>query len=337
MKIIQLIDAKTPGGIETHVFNLAEELQAKRHTCTIIFICDYPGNPLYKICQSRGIPYETCHSWRELVSRLKELKPDIINTHGYKANILGRLIGLTIKTKVVSTYHSGEKPVGRLILYNFLDRWSSFLSHNIAVNAVIGARLPTRVQIIPNFVDIPDQPAHIKSSGPYKIYFIGRFSPEKGPMDFCRLSTICPPDFNWHMVGGGILLASCQKQYGNAIQFHGVVTDMNTIWPDVDLLCITSVYEGLPLVLLEAMSRGIPVISFDVGSVRDVMTDSDYIIQKANIELMSACLVSHFNKPAEVREAMAKTARKQVLDNFSSKAVLPGITAFYQSVRNDLS
>lgn len=329
MKIRLLIDARLPGGIETHVMNLCEGLAARHHDCMIVFVRYYPDSSLYTMCQSRGISYKACLSYRELLEFFRKDKPDIIHTHGYKANIVGRLTGLVSRAKVVSTFHSGEKPVGRLILYNWLDRWTSFFSRNIAVNSAIADRIPARIQVIPNFVDMPVSPDRIKLTSPYNVYFIGRVNPEKGPLNFCQLSTLDSEGINWHMVGGGPLLETCREKYGEMVRFHGAVTDMDSIWPDVDMLCITSLYEGLPLVLLEAMSRGIPVVSFDVGSVRDVVDNKEYIIDKFDILEMSTCIKMHFKKSTKSRLAMSQHARSIITNNSSSAVILPRLLAIY--------
>lgn len=328
MKIRILIDARSPGGIETHVMNLCEGL-ARHHDCMIVFVRYYPSSSLYTMCQSRGISYKTFLSYKELFNFFWNDKPDIIHTHGYKANIVGRLIGLVSRAKVVSTFHSGEKPAGRLILYNWLDRWTSFFSRNIAVNSAIADSIPARTQVIPNFVDIPAIPNCIKLSSPYNVYFIGRVNPEKGPLNFCQLSTFNSEGINWHMVGSGPLLETCQEKYGETVRFHGSVTNMGSVWPDVDMLCITSLYEGLPLVLLEAMSRGIPVVSFDVGSVGDVLDDKEYIIDKFDILEMNTRIKMHFKKSAESRFAMSQRARSIITNNLSSAVILPRLLALY--------
>lgn len=329
MKIRLLIDARLPGGVETHVMNLCEGLVASGHECMVIFVCDYADSPLYGMCRSRGIAYLACQSYRELVNFFYTDKPDIIHTHGYKANISGRLIGLVFKSQVISTFHSGEPPVGRLILYNWLDRWSSFFSRNIAVNAAIAAKLPSKALVIPNFVDVPDSVNPVRLSSSCNVYFIGRFNPEKGPLNFCQLSSLPSSGINWHMVGAGPLLAVCQEKYGNSIHFHGAITNMESVWPNVDMLCITSIFEGLPLVLLEAMSRGIPVVSFDVGNVKEVLPYKEYIIKPSDISGMSSRIHEHFLKSIESRMLMAENMRAAVISRFSSDVIIPKILVFY--------
>ncbi len=331
MNIKLLIDAKMIGGVEIHVMNLYEELSKLNHNCQIIFINHYPDNILHTLCNKRSINYHTCKSYKEVYTKLSKDKPDIIHTHGYKANIIGRLLGILLRIPIFSTFHTGEKPKGRLILYNSLDKWSSFLSHNICVNSIIASQLPFKAIIIPNFVSIPPIQI-IKKSEPYNIFFIGRFSQEKGPLRFCEL-TSKSQNINWHMVGIGPLFNICQEKYHQNIHFHGEITDMETIWSQVDLLCITSTAEGLPLVLLEAMSRGIPVVAFDVGSIREVQTHGEYIIEPYNTAKMKQCVLSHFSKTIEEQEEMAHKARDQIISIFSKDVVVPKIEEYYKRAK----
>lgn len=332
MKIRLLIDAKQIGGVETHVMNLCEDLVRRHHDCKIIFVCNYPNNILYAMCDKKGLKYSTCRSFKELVTTLKKDRPDVIHAHGYKANIYARLLGMVYKIPVVTTFHAGEKHLGRLRLYNFLDRWSSFLSTNIAVNTDIAKKLPSHATTIANFVSMPEKPNTLNTKPPFDIFFIGRISPEKGPLRFCELAKNSPVAFNWHMVGTGPLADECQKKYQQYVQFHGAISDMDSIWPKVDLLCITSTYEGLPLVLLEAMSRGIPVISFDVGSVKEVLSEPKCIIECYKLETMQARISEYFAQSLEERELIAKKEIERIQLNFSKDAVVPRIEAIYSSI-----
>jgi glycosyltransferase involved in cell wall biosynthesis len=330
MKIRILIDARQIGGIETHAISLCQELSNRSHDCQILFIRDYPGNILYTLCDQKNINYCSFNSYHALTRHLIKEKPDVIHAHGYKANLFARLIGLFTTTRVITTFHSGEKPVGRQILYNFLDRWSSFLSQNICVNKQIANKLPFNATVLPNFVEIPNQPNQLKTTPPYQIYFIGRVSPEKGPERFCELANQSNKEFEWHMVGDGPLLEYCQSKYAHCVKFHGPVTDMDDLWPKVDLLCITSSYEGLPIVLLEAMSRGIPVVSFDVGSVKEVSSTPELIIECFNLSHMRQCISDFIAFPSEQRKFIAEKAKEKAVLNYSKEKIVSKIFSIYE-------
>ena len=331
MKIIVLLDSKLIGGIETHAINLCAKLATEGHNCCLVFVRPYPNNVLYDLCKKQGVDFITPKTYKELISYLIKEKPDIIHAHGYKANLLARCIGIISPAAIVTTFHSGEKPVGRLILYNFLDRWSSFLSKNICVNSLIAQTLPFNATVIPNFVEMPSVINALKSNGAYRIYFIGRVSPEKGPVRFCQLSEKLSDDFEWHMVGTGPLLELCQKTYSQTVHFHGAQLDMEKVWPDVDLLAITSTYEGLPLVLLEAMSRGIPVVAFNVGNIGEIISNKDYLINCFDLEKMQDIIFSHFLKSIEEQQNMMEQTKNIIRTKFSTSVVIPKITQLYRT------
>lgn len=330
MKIRLLLDSRGLGGIETHVINLCAQLIANGHDCCLVFVRPYPDNILYSLCEHKSIPYLTPQTYKALFFLLTKQPADIIHAHGYKANLVARMLGLITKTAIVTTFHSGEKFTGRQRLYNFLDRWTSGLSNNIGVNSRITKSLPFNSKVIPNFVDIPEKTQSLNTKKPFKIYFIGRISPEKGPSRFCQLSEQSSTDFEWHMVGTGPLLDFCVKTYSKTVHFHGAILDMDTLWQKVDLLLITSSYEGLPFVLLEAMSRGIPVVSFDVGSVKEVISELHYVIEPFDLAKMKQVIDCHFLKSIEERVAMAQRARNKAIDHYSKTIVISQLEAFYQ-------
>ena len=184
--------------------------------------------------------------------------------------------------------------------------------------------------MIPNFVTVPIYSNKPSTTPPYKIYFIGRVSPEKGPERFCQLSASSSDQFEWHMVGTGPLLEQCQQAYPKTVHFHGAVTNMDEIWPKVDLLCISSTYEGLPLVLLEAMARGIPVISFDVGSVKEALSELDFIIECYDLDLMRERIGSYFLKSSKERQIIVEREQERVRVHYSKEVIVPKIEDLYE-------
>lgn len=329
MKIRILIDAKQLGGVEIHAMNLCQELCRLNQDCKIILMRFYPDSILHQLFATKKINYCSCKTYAQLIRLLNKDQADIIHAHGYKANIFSRIYGLLSKTPIVTTFHSGERPIGRLILYNFIDRISSFLSTNICVTANIAQNLPSNSIIIPNFVEIPAMEHHQNTKPPFHIYFIGRISPEKGPLRFCQLAKE-NKNYIWHMVGTGPLLEKCKNECNNNIVFHGAVTDMEQIWPKVDLLCITSTYEGQPLVLLEAMSLGIPVLSFDVGNIKEVVTESEFVIENFDLQSMQTCIDAYFQKSIKERKLLAQRAKTKIISEFSKEVIVTLLLDIYK-------
>ena len=141
-----------------------------------------------------------------LVRRLRRpSRPALLHTHGYKANLLGRLAGLLTRVPTVATYHAGEKPPGMLAWYDRADRWTSFLGGRIAVSRPILARLPFGGWLVPNFVAVPPRPS-ASAGQPDVVAYVGRMSLEKGPDMFCDLAAAAPGQ---SMLRSGAAHAAC--------------------------------------------------------------------------------------------------------------------------------
>ncbi len=328
--ICLLIDSRTYGGIETHVCHLAKELIALKHNVNITLVTDHGFHPVFdqhKVTQK--IVNRPVSGLMSLVAMFKNGETDVIHTHGYKAGILGRVIGGLYKIPVVSTFHAGEKGNTKLQFYAWLDRFTSLFSVRIGVSDEIARFVGPNTRTIQNFVEIPDG-SNMAGNSKKKIAFVGRFSEEKGPDTFCKIAMNIP-ELQFCMYGDGPLFKTINKTKPDNLSLFGHVDTMDEHWHDVKVLCITSRAEGLPLAALEALSRGIPVISFDIGGLSTVVVDGKTgwiitpfdvhaFIQKIND--VSQLSVSSFNKIA----AQSKTL---IEHQFSSKAVVPLIMDCY--------
>ena len=105
-----------------------------------------------------------------------------------------------------------------------------------------------------------------------RIGFVGRFSTEKQPDIFCSMSQILDEGYEFHAWGDGPLLEDCKKRFFKVV-FHGQENDIERIYENLDILLITSVFENCPMVILEAMARGIPCVAPRVGGIPEIVED----------------------------------------------------------------
>lgn len=126
-------------------------------------------------------------------------------------------------------------------------------------------------KVIYNAVYYPDNKNEIRK--PRCIGFVGRFSDEKQPSFFCSLSKDKHlKEFVFHAYGDGPLLNHCKEAFPDVI-YHGNVNDINAIYTNIDLLVLTSKFENCPMVILEAMVRGIPCVAPRVGGIPEIVED----------------------------------------------------------------
>jgi len=327
-----LLDSKTYGGIETHVFQLARGLVASGHNVNIVLVTDYGFHPVFDREEfTRVLTFKPKSGITSLLSLLKNLNVDVIHTHGYKAGILGRLLRIFHQKVVVSTFHAGEKGNVKIRLYSWLDRLTSSTARSICVSKQIAESISKDVSVIQNFVEIPKEESCQYFNKKRKIAFVGRFSFEKGPDIFCNIANKLPT-LNFTMYGDGPMYAQIEQSKPVNIDLVGHVDSMVEHWQDIKLLCITSREEGLPLVALEALVRGIPVISFDVGGLANVVRNNqtgwlipplDEAVFARRIKL--ACQLSQ-----DKINQVSSTSKDFIRKNFSSDAIIPLIIQRYR-------
>lgn len=326
--IIQILDSRHMGGIESHVLELTLGLQKSGWSVKVVFLQDYGDHPLQRALSQRAIPYLCLDGTLKAVwSLMRHHKNSLWHTHGYKAGLMARLCALALKTPVISTYHAGEKTRGKLALYTALDRLSAVFSTPIAVSKQIAARLPTKAHLLNNFVTIPPR-THHPSQGT-RIAFVGRLSPEKGPDIFCSLAAL-HPELSFHVYGDGPLRDALEDEYGQHIHFHGHVA-MRHHWDQVDLLCMTSRFEGLPMAALEAMARGIPVLATDVGALPRLIRNhkTGWIIPMDHLADFHIMLTRWTNLSAQQRLTMGQAAQQTIQDHYSPDVIIPKVEAIY--------
>lgn len=104
-----------------------------------------------------------------------------------------------------------------------------------------------------------------------RIGFVGRFSPEKQPEIFARLS-IEDTRNEYIAWGDGPLLSELKKKYNNVV-FKGQSSNQDEIYNSFDILVMTSEFENCPMVILEALKYGIPCVAPNVGGIPEIVKD----------------------------------------------------------------
>lgn len=241
--------------------------------------------------------------WR-LIRLFRRERPLVVHTHTAKAGTLGRLAAMVTGVPVrVHTFHghvfSGYFSPGRTRIFLAIER---FLARHtdciIAISRLQRQELVETYRIAPpnKIVTVPlgfDLEPFLRIDGPDGVLraavecsrqaalvgWIGRLTPIKAPLLFIETAvriSAASPSVQFVMVGDGELRPDCEARILEA-GLHGRVAltgwkrNLNSIYTDLDLLLLTSINEGTPLTLLEAMASGRAFIATDVGGVRDLM------------------------------------------------------------------
>lgn len=331
MTVWFFLDSSTVGGIESHVLQLAHGLQQYNIPCTVIFYKNHTDHPLYLQLKSLDIPYYFLE--KNHLNLLKKIKNDassVIHTHGYKAGVIGRTIGKLFRIPCISTFHAGEKPAGKVGIYDWIDRITAPLAKKIiCVSDKVSERIPAKSLVVNNFVNT----AQTEPSCGTKIAFVGRLSHEKGPDIFLQLARE-HHEKKFHIYGDGPLADQLKTIATTNVKFHGMQDNMDPHWKNIGILVITSRYEGLPMAAIEAMSRGIPVISFDVGAIKDLIKSNTngWIAENNNLLEISLLLQNWTYLQPEKKIEIKKSAIRTIEEKYSTDAMLPIYLSIYHEV-----
>ena len=231
---------------------------------------------------------------RALRSWLSDKRFDVIHVHRYNELAAAIVASVPRSPNLVLTVH-GLSPWSQLELLEGIKYWAPLLiarffgAYFVAVSKEIEERLckvlgRTRTTRIGN--PIPPVPKigegqNLRtmlgwSATQRLVGFVGRLEFVKGPDLFLRIASMCSKEIGFVIIGGGAmeveLVASVQDaDLKSCVRFLGQVRDATPYLLQLDVLALTSRHEGLPMVVLEAASCGVPVVAFDVGGVREVV------------------------------------------------------------------
>jgi len=261
---------------------------------------------IYSLNMNETIP----KGWREFVKlyqlyrKIKSLNPDIIQTQGQDSDLYGQFVGIMLRIKVISMIHiedvfrhDGTSATYRYMIKLWLENHTIHtcykiiaISESIKYFAVNIRNMPEqRVIIIRNSVpllkrSLPKEQAksiYFGENGNIVIGSICRLAPQKNILlGILSFSYVYMKNNNarYIIVGDGpernILHFYSQKLgIENAVIFTGWQKDVKPFLELFDILLITSYTEGLPLVLLEAMSICVPIVSSNINGIQELITN----------------------------------------------------------------
>ncbi len=282
---------------------------------------------------------------------LREIKPDIVHSHsvdmGYVMSFACRKYGI----KLFHTCHGvtfNDKQYS--IIKRGLDKF--FLKHSnfkyiitVDFNSLIDFEKEhiENVVYIPNGVNIPKiNNKHINSKN-IKFIFVGRLEDQKGLnylIDAVKEVIKSNKDFEILLIGEGSKRKELQKQInnlrlGNYFNFLGSKTNEEVMnyYSKSNVFILLSIWEGLPITLLEAMSFGLPVIVTDVGGISKVCTNNKdaLIISSKNTEAIKDAMIKLIENK-ELRKKLGENGRKLVEQKYTWEKVEKDVEKVYRSV-----
>lgn len=306
---------------------------------------------------------------------IKRERPDIIHTHTAKAGTLGRLAGIlhkltipgekcvlvhTFHGHVLSGYFSGLTTRFFILIERILAKFSGKI---IAVSEAIredilnfGIGDKQKVQVVYLGFEL-DKFLNIKHRGSPTILnvgIIGRLVPIKNHKLFLDAAKILlnsklktQYSIQFFIVGDGELrkdLEGYARELGisEKVKFLGWQTDLVKVYENLDIVALTSINEGTPVSLIEALAASKVVIATDVGGVKDVIGLQVYpeiadrgILVKPNDKEAFAAGLNLLISDGALRQRLALAGREFVSRKFDSKRLIKDMEMLYNNMLNN--
>lgn len=313
MKIFYVITGLGQGGAERVVCDLADAMFKKGHEVKIAYLTgDIITQPANKEIELLSIGLTNVitlpKAYLSLSKIVRNFKPDIIHAHMVHANILTRLVRLiTPMTKLICTAHnSNEGGTVRMMSYRLTNRLAN-LTTNVSNTAVAAFEathaIPKNSMLtVYNGVDFtnfdyrPDAKEIIVKelsldSDTKIILAVGRFSAQKNYFNLLNAINLIKEQLNISFVlliaGDGELRSEIEKEItnlgiSNNVLLLGRRDDIPLLMSACDVFVLSSNYEGLPTVLIEAMGCQAQVVSTDVSGVHEIVGKHGKIVPTNN-------------------------------------------------------
>jgi glycosyltransferase involved in cell wall biosynthesis len=281
-------------------------------------------------------------------------RPDIIHTHfAVPSGALAWMLSLLTGIPYILTAHLGDVPGGVPEKTEKWFRWLKPFTNPIWNRAkkVIAVSGHTRqlalehysvdVEVIPNGADVTHlEPSKIELNTPPQLVFAGRFVSQKNPVAIVQILSQLQ-DLNWYcsMLGDGPLFEDVKREIENTgmterFELSGWVTSEDVLnhFSKSDILFMPSLSEGLPVVGVQALAKGLAIVSSRIGGFLDLVDEGEngYLIDVQDNSAFSKVLRELITNPELLLRL--REASKQKSHQFDIQKIVDR----YQTILSDV-
>lgn len=360
-----MIDGLTFGGAETLLRDLASGLEDRGYRITVGYSTPGPfvqelANKNLKLIRISRFGLVDPFFMMKMIKLWRADPPQVVHTHLFKSDFHGRLAArLAGVPVVVSTLHNNDTWANNRLMGHLYGATAMWADRLIAVSPEVKEfhRSKTgvpeeKILVINNGVNVRAFSGYDEQAKQIRVEFgiaesaplfgiVGRLKPQKNVAMFLMAAAEIiklQPDARFLIVGDGPLQSDLELQAKNlgissSVIFAGMRKDVPAILNALDVLVLSSLWEGLPVILLEAMAASLPVVSTTVDGVVGVVqpdvttllvTTSDH---KA---LANACL--RLARDPDLREKMGQAGLQRVSDHYSLDHMIDLVSSLYMEL-----
>jgi glycosyltransferase involved in cell wall biosynthesis len=360
---LRIMHAAAPGlagGLESVVLDLTTGLRLRGHLVLLAAVLDHgvTEHPVPRRAAEAGVDVERIvvppraylKEYATLRRLIRSRRPDLVHTHGYRADLLAGAAARHERVPWISSVHGFTGGGSKNRLYEWLQvRAYRQAQGVVAVSRPLRELLERRgvpgsvIQVIPNaWMAKPAlgreearRALAVSGEGPL-LGWVGRLSREKGADVFLEaLALLADVPWRASFLGVGREQATLEARatalgIGMRITWHGMVPDAARYFPAFDLFVLSSRTEGTPIALFEAMASEVPIVATAVGGVPDVVSTSEAaLVPREDPRALAAAIRGALADPGAARRR-AEAARTRLQEHFSIRPWLDAHERMYR-------
>jgi len=343
------------GGAETQLVHIAIRLKARGWEVYVVSLM--PPRAYAEELERTGIPVVSLDICRKLIGLrpvlllarlIRKWQPSIVHSFMVHANLLARSLRLLVPIPVLICSARSLNEGGRLreLLYRLTDPLCDLTTQvsrtGLERYVQIGIVPAHKIRYIPNGVDTerfcPDPEVRKRLREDLRLgkrfvwLAVGRFAPPKDYPNMLRAFAVVVyryPEALLLIVGDGPLRPSMEKltedlHISTHVKFLGVRRDIPNLMNAADAYVMSSAWEGMPNVLLEAHATGLPIVATDVGGNREVVIEgvTGFLVHPRNPDALAQTMIRLMDLSEEERRRMGEAARRHINENFNLNRVI---------------
>jgi glycosyltransferase involved in cell wall biosynthesis len=309
-------------------------------------------------------------AYKKIKEIIQEFKPDIVHTHASKAGALGRRAAFACKVPVVvhtfhgHVFHSYFNPLKTNIFKVIERRLARKSTGIIAISELQKQELSKvhkicpehKIKVIPLGFDLQKFRLNLEENriavrkkydlkdDEVAVAIVGRLAPIKNHEFFLTLvESILSKGIEkvkFFIVGDGELKKEIEEKckeinakFGEKVFMTSWIKDIATFNAGMDIMCLTSDNEGTPVSLIEGQASSLPIISTDVGGVKDIVDEgiTGFVIPKGDLNQFTekmALLIEN----EEIRKKMSQNGWNFVRDKFHYMRLASDMGKYYREL-----
>lgn len=347
-------------GAPLQVLDLASSLPQSKFDIELVF---GETGPVAQQADLLGFPTHVIRGIRSKISPIldvvatvqfyrlvRHVRPDVLHSHSTKAGMIVRVVGALLKIPVVYTVHGWGFGPGRRLLQSIVvrsverllvsrtARYMAVSEHDRQQGIDLLGITPDKIVTVRNRGRFAESPSELRTRAA-KVIMVARYSAQKDYVTFAQ--SLSQAEFDSaSLVGDGTkepgFVSEMMRLSGTSsqkIRFVGKSESVGQLLEESSIFVLSSQYEGLPLSILEAMSKGLPIIASDVGGVSELVIhgENGFLFPAGNVKVLSE-YISLLSSDVSLRRKMGDASLRVYKEKFQGNQMVEATMSVYDRV-----